>query len=115
VVGQKLIVFVCEGPTCKDRWDTPNPRGAIAGELIRRDCADSVRLEREICFGRCQHGPNVSALPVGAGGDVLASAMANVVDRLTVAAAGEAIARRVADLARAPAEDLAVAANPELA
>jgi hypothetical protein len=122
VVEDKLIVFVCEGPTCKDRWETSNPRGAIAGELHRRACADGVRLEREICLGHCQHGPNVGALAAPARGDkaavpptALSTVRPMVIHRLTVAAAGEAIARHVSTLDRTASGDLAVAANLELA
>jgi hypothetical protein len=118
-------VFVCEGPTCKDRWETTNPRGAIAGALKRRACADSVRLEREICFGHCQQGPNLGALaadPRGTGPirpdpewQQDRDRQLQIVHRLTVVAAAELIAGRVAELDRVSAEDLAVAANPEVA
>jgi hypothetical protein len=130
VIGHRLIVFVCEGPTCKDRWETANPRGAIAGALEQRACADSVRLEREICFGHCRQGPNLCALaadPRGTlpirpdpewlqmGDSQVPENVPKVIHHLTVTAAAEVIASRVAALARGSAEDLAVAANPELA
>jgi hypothetical protein len=122
-----LIVFVCEGPTCIDRWETPEPRAAIASGLAARGdgrggngptkpMTAGVRLERETCLGHCRRGPNICSVPpvhTGAGADPMRplpeSPGARIHHGLTVAGAVAAIEVRLSP------PELGVAANSELA
>jgi hypothetical protein len=111
-----LLVFVCEGPTCCDRWDSCAPRAQIARRLAEQRLDDRVHLQAEICFGHCRQGANLVTQPFTdedrwRGPDPTAPG-ARVHHQMSVAQAVETL---VHTLRSRPEEDLAVAANPEVA
>jgi hypothetical protein len=110
-----LLVFVCEGPTCCDKWETGAPRAQIAQQLAARGLHPRVHLQSEICFGHCERGANLLTQPFTdqsrwRGPDPSAPG-ARVHHQMSVAQAVQTV---VLTLAVQP-EDLAVAANPEVA
>jgi hypothetical protein len=63
-----LVAFVCEGPTCSDRWDSRTPRQAVAEALGQAtDGEPPICVVREICLGHCQRGPSVLTMPLSPG------------------------------------------------
>ena len=66
-----LLAFVCEGPTCSDRWDSATPRRAVVDGLMQQAGEARGRSQivvvREICLGHCQRGPSVLTMPVPRG------------------------------------------------
>lgn len=64
-----LVAFVCEGPTCSDRWDSATPRRAVVDGLMHQASGEArartqIVVVREICLGHCQRGPSVLTMPV---------------------------------------------------
>ena len=64
-----LLAFVCEGPTCCDRWDSATPRRAVVDGLMHQGSGEArarsqIVVVREICLGHCQRGPSVLTMPV---------------------------------------------------
>ena len=60
----ELVAFVCEGPTCKDRWDSATPCQSVADGLEAGAADPPICVVREICLGHCQRGPSVMTVPV---------------------------------------------------
>jgi hypothetical protein len=111
-----LLVFVCEGPTCCDKWDTNAPQDQIAKQLAERRLEDRVHLQSEICFGHCRQGANLVTQPFTnearwRGPDPTVPG-ARVHHQMSVA---QAVLTLVQTLETRPKDDLAVAANPEVA
>ena len=114
-----LLVFVCEGPTCSDKWGAGAPRAQIARQLAERGLADRVHLESEICFGYCQRGANLITQPFTEQSrwsrpDPFAPG-AGVHHDMDLGRAVRTIVDRLVCLGRVTGEDLTVAANPEVA
>jgi hypothetical protein len=104
-----LVAFVCEGPTCSDRWDSARPRLAIV-ERLRIERQESVCVARKICLGDCQQGPN---LQIGARIHHPAT-VAEAAALIRAEATADSGSRTDAGAATVKAE-VTVAANPELA
>lgn len=112
----ELLVFVCEGPTCCDKWGTSAPRTQIARQLEEHELTNRVHLQTEICFGHCQRGANLVTQPFSEsarwrGADLTVSG-ARVHHQMNVSQAVQTLVRL---LDRGRDGDLAVAANPEVA
>jgi hypothetical protein len=60
----ELVAFVCEGPTCRDRWDSATPCQSVADGLNGGDPDQPICVISEICLGHCQQGPSVVTVPV---------------------------------------------------
>jgi hypothetical protein len=127
-----LLAFVCEGPTCSDRWDSATPRRAVVDGLMHQGPGEArarsqIVVVREICLGHCQRGPSVLTIPIPAGG--ISEAQWSRPDegcpgarihhpRTTAQAAALILAEsRVASGSRISQREaeLSVATNPELA
>ncbi len=63
-MAAELVAFVCEGPTCKDRWDSATPCQSVADRLEGGAADQPICVVREICLGHCQRGPSVMTVPV---------------------------------------------------
>jgi hypothetical protein len=109
----ELVAFVCEGPTCRDRWDSATPRQSVADGLGRAAAADGrICVLRETCLGHCQRGPSVMTMPVSE-----SEAGPAVWWRPDESSPGARVhhPRSIAQAADLIATEVPVAANPELA
>lgn len=52
-------MLVCLGPTCGDRRGGRALHDHLVARLAERGLSGKVGVEREMCLGRCVHGPNV--------------------------------------------------------
>jgi hypothetical protein len=115
-MAAELLVFVCEGPTCCDRWATGAPRAQIAQQLADRCLRHRVHLQSEICFGHCERGANLVTQPFTEEarwlGPDLTAPGARVHHQMTVLQAVQTVVHALGAQSEA---DLAVAANPEVA
>jgi hypothetical protein len=127
-----LIAFVCEGPTCSDRWDSATPRRAVVDGLMHQASGEArercqIVVVREICLGHCQRGPTVLIMPVPRSqlgeaqwlGPDESSAGARIHHPRTTAQAAALILAASSVASGTPmsggAAELSVATNPELA
>ena len=124
-MAAQLVVFVCEGPTCSDRWGASAPSADIGRTLASRGVADKIALRTEICFGHCKRGPSLYSCPVDTSEGAVTGEPALHLSHprldlpgaafhheLTIDAAVDLVTRIAS---RAPAAELAVAANRKLA
>lgn len=57
-------VWVCRGPECAGRRAADDVHRRLVTLIDERQLASRVVVDRQSCFGRCRHGPNVYVRPV---------------------------------------------------
>ena len=60
-------VWVCRGPECAGRRTADEVHRRLVALIDERQLSSRVEIERQACFGRCRHGPNVYVRPVRRG------------------------------------------------
>jgi hypothetical protein len=95
-MATRLLILVCEGPTCADRQGSRPLRLRLLAGLAAHGLTEGAAVESEICFGHCQRGPNLVVCPLQDGEDEASLALLR---RLGPAAPG-AVVHHAVDEAR---------------